>query len=86
MIDLANETILTLSEASRRLRVAHSTLRAWIAGGKLDGVTLPGGRMRTSVEALGRMCGQSPAQKPETVAREKRRAERVAQQLREMGV
>lgn len=83
MIDVATEHLLTLAAAARYLKTTPRTLSAWIASGKLDGVALPNGRWRTSLEALARMA--APA-RSETLAGRGRRAEDVAERLKEMGV
>jgi predicted site-specific integrase-resolvase len=86
MIDLASEHVLTLSQAARKVGVCRSTVRIWVATGKLDGLTLPNGQVRTSLEALARACPGAQREPPETLSRQRRRSAKAALELREMGV
>lgn len=84
MVDVANETLLTLADAAKRLpnRPSLCTLWRWrkrgVRGRRLESVTI-GGLVYTSVEALARFAEQhggieapsirSPAKREKEIAR-----------------
>ena len=91
MLDVARETLLTLDEAAKILKVTKRTVGRWCKSGKLRAVYF-GGVLRTSVEAVQEM--QRPASSvSDTTAKagkakvkqqgQQRRADDDAKRLRE---
>ncbi|MFT5141681.1 MAG: excisionase family DNA binding protein [Rhodothermales bacterium] len=58
------DTLLSLSEAARRLGVHASTLRRWADGGSIRVTTTPGGHRRFSSAEVDRVAGGSVANAP----------------------
>lgn len=97
MIDLATETLLTLSQAAAILPSRPSTATLWrwrtkgVKGRKLECISI-GGKVLTSVESLQRFAQQqgdpeTPASgPPRTVARRERDIDRAERELREYGI
>ncbi len=87
MIDIANETILTIGEAAERLKVSKGTVTNWIKVGtrglRLEAIKF-GSHWRTSEEALQRFGDQQSPQYEQTssptVPRTSKQAQRAHQQ------
>ena len=86
MIDLQNETLVTLADLARRLGLGRPTIENWITGRNRNRRTLEaikiGGRIYTSFEAITRfsepiLANNVPLKKPTSDLR-KARKERMA--------
>ncbi len=99
MIDIQNETVLSLTEAARHLprrragkRPHVATLYRWAQGG-VRGVILEtlqvGGTLCTSLEAVQRFCNQlteSESTAPTTTRNHKREIARAERELKKAGI
>jgi excisionase family DNA binding protein len=86
MIDVATETLLTVTKAARRLGKHPDTVRAWIRAGRLEGVFVAG-RLHTSLEAIERASAPAlPAEKPKPQEGQTARQRKCLETLREFGM
>ncbi len=87
MIDIANETLLTIEEAAEKLKVSKATVTNWIKVGtkglRLEAIKF-GSHWRTSEEALQRFGDQQTPQYEQTsnrtISRTSKQAQRAHQQ------
>ena len=56
--------LVTPYEAAQLVGVTTSTLRRWVAAGRLDAIRTPGGHHRYDRDQLARTFGQHPATLP----------------------
>lgn len=86
MIDVATETMLTLTEAARQLGKSRETVRLWMKQQLLESVKL-NGRWHTSAEALRRFA-ELPGEEelPVSPARLREEDRRALETLRALGV
>jgi len=85
MIDVGNETLLTIPAAGRRLSKHPDTVRSWIKAGRLEGVRIAG-VLHTSLEAIER--ASEPAREEDRPPREpaSSRERKALQVLRQEGI
>ncbi len=90
MIDIDSEELLSLSQASKRLRTRPhvSTIWRWAATGGLETVRL-GGRVYTSIEAIERFAehrgGRPKPPEPEPTPRRQREIADAERRLTQAG-
>lgn len=85
MIDAATESIITLSEAARRLGKTRQTVAAYVRAGKLDAVSVDG-RPHTSLEALGRFARPIEVKKRRTLAQARASHRKAVEEFAACGI
>jgi hypothetical protein len=85
MIDAATESIITLSEAARRLGKTRATVASYVRAGKLDAVNLDG-RPHTSLEALRRFASPIMPECRRTIAQTRAAHRRAVEELTAAGI
>lgn len=50
--NVAQQELLTIAEAARRMRVVRRTIHNWINGGQIETVKLPSGRTKVVAQSL----------------------------------